>query len=385
MKKALVILMALAMVFAAFADGPDVTPTVTSFTGSATFGYKIDLQNSKLGMTNDTSTELKIQWIGGAVTKSTEGSGIWGELTIKADGQIEVAGGNTAAIAVPTPSVETAKIHFNDMLTINILKPSLDIGSKDPALATGTTIAGVAAVNGGTLDNIAGFTAEISAGAVSANVKIADNGVVAAADKKFGFAADTTIKPIDGLEVYAGASYVDEFAAAANAQYALAVSDTMTLTPWAGMTFKGDVVYAAGALLGWGGADLEPGLKFVPNKTKDGFSVAINSAKDFVVGAYDSVFLAPFGLKAGFDYKATFDTIAKGTLNADVAGSWTVDIFSVGAYFGFQDALSTSTTDYKYGVSVSNTSLIANTTLSAAYDGGKGDKGAIVLTAKISL
>lgn len=391
MKKALVILMALAMVFAAFADEPNVTPTVNAFGGNAEFGYKINLEDEAFGMYNSSDANLKITWIGGEVTKATEGSGVWGELKIKVNSELALeakasdAADKTGSLTVKKPSVEVAKIHFGDVLAINIKDFGLKIGKKDAALATGASVAGVAEV-GEDPANAAGFRAEIALDPIALNITVADNGVVASG-KKIGFAADVTVKPIDGLAIYGGATYLNDFAAAANLEYALKLNDTMTLTPWAGMTYTNDVVYAAGVLLGWGGKDIEAKFKkpFVADKMKDGFSFAMNSDKDFVVGAFDSVFLKDFGLKAGFDYKANFDTAGEGTLNTDVAGSWDVDIFSIAAYVGFQDNLGTEATDYVFGASVANKTLIANTELKAAYDGGKDDKGAIVLSAKISL
>lgn len=376
MKKALFILMALAMVCGAFAD--DLA--AVTIKGEASLGYEIDLQNSKLGMTNakSSSQEYTIQLVTKEIAKSTEGSGIWGELVVKSTEAKITQDGLTSSAAA---DLATAKIHFGDMVAVSVLCPSLKLGAKGLAFATGASAAGCAEI-GEELPGAAGFTLELALGFANVNVKVVDNGVVASSAKKFGFGADFDLKAVDGLTLYAGASIVnDKTFIAANAGYDLALGEGLKLSPAVAITYADDLNWCAGALLLWGAKDQEPGFKFVKNKCADGFSVGLNKAKDIAIGVYDSTLVA--GLKMGADYVAKYDNLGKGTLQIGVIYGTDVDVFNISAHADFQDNLGAKATDYKYGVTVKNTTFVANTDLSVGYEGGKGDKGKITAAAKI--
>ncbi|MBQ0167196.1 MAG: hypothetical protein KBT02_08820 [Treponema sp.] len=109
MKKALVILMALAMIFSAFADEPAFAGSVTEFKGDASVTWTADFDAGKTGFSNSASADLKVELVP-AGDKATAGEGIWGEIKIKTDG-LQI---NDGAIDKGTASVDTAKIHFGD-------------------------------------------------------------------------------------------------------------------------------------------------------------------------------------------------------------------------------------------------------------------------------
>ena len=146
MKKALAILLALSMVFAAFADAPAADFAV-SISGSAELGWQADLEAEKNGFFNNTEVKAKINLFNGGDV-ATSGDGIWGELKIVTDkdGHKELSGAQTDAFVTAIPSVEmyakvdTAKIYFKEGdigVALNLLKPSLNLG--DVVLPTATS------------------------------------------------------------------------------------------------------------------------------------------------------------------------------------------------------------------------------------------------------
>ena len=133
MKKALVILMALSMVFAAFADEPAVKNEVVEFKGDASVTWGVNLDSGKTGFTNSTSTSLKFDLFGQA-SKSTTGEGIWGEVEVKLDTDDGVRYANGAWNGANL-KVNTATLHINDMITVGILSGSNAYGEYKPVLA----------------------------------------------------------------------------------------------------------------------------------------------------------------------------------------------------------------------------------------------------------
>jgi len=131
MKKALVILLALSMVFAVFADEPAAKNEVAEFTGNASVTWGVNLDTGKTGFKNDTSASLKFTLMG-AGDKSTSGEGVWGELKIKVGDPLQYENGTWKN---GTASVDTAKIHINDMIAIGILSGSNAYGEYKPTLA----------------------------------------------------------------------------------------------------------------------------------------------------------------------------------------------------------------------------------------------------------
>jgi len=133
MKKALVILMALSMVFAAFADEPAVKNEVVEFKGDASVTWGVNLDSGKTGFTNSTSASVKFDVFGQA-SKSTTGDGIWGEIAVKLDSDdgLRYANGEWNGVKA---KVDSAKLHINDMITVGILSGSNAYGEYKPVLA----------------------------------------------------------------------------------------------------------------------------------------------------------------------------------------------------------------------------------------------------------
>ena len=145
MKKALAILLALSMVFAAFADAPAADFSVVSFSGNAALEWVSDLDGEKNGFNNTTEAAVKINLFN-AGDAATSGEGVWGELKIVTDkdGFYEVKDGSALAAGLTTPplyaKVDTAKIHFVDGdvgIALNILKPGLTLGENVLPTAVG--------------------------------------------------------------------------------------------------------------------------------------------------------------------------------------------------------------------------------------------------------
>ena len=391
MKKALAILLVVAMAFGAFADDPAANISLADFNGSATINYTYDLDSEKFGLGNETAANLKFNLFNGG-SKATSGDGVWGELAIGTGDPTAVESTKDAqgtSFAIPTVSVNTAKIHFvnGDVgIALNILKPELKLGGYSVPAATGVT-EGTKDVDM-SLSN--GLALEIVTDPINVTFKYAENGLNKAADKKLGFGADFSLKAVDNLGLYGAFIYQEKMALKAGANYNFKVEDS-ALYVKPGVEFQLNdkaKTLVAGLLFGWGTEGQEPGLDYVDNKTADGISVGIISDLDktnsLVIGFYDSTLLE--GLKVGANYAAAFDGFADGTVNfgakydkawEDVAlalhGGVTVDLNKDAA----------ATIDYKYGVKLTNTTLIDNTDLWIAYENAKDKKGNIVVAAKI--
>ena len=417
MKKALAILLALSMVFAAFADAPAADFSVVSVTGSASLEWESNLEAETNGFKNSTEAVVKINLFNGG-DASTSGDGMWGELKVVTDkdGFVEVKGDATPAFAskietVPMfAKIDTAKIHFVDgdvAIALNILKPSLSLGEVVlPTAASGETKSDKFDVTGA-LTN--GFALEVKTSPIDVNFKVMDNGV--AADKEWGFGADATIKAVENLNLKAGFAYAFEKTAfVASADYKLAIDEKLYVKPAVAFGLEGDAKkeLAASALFGWGTEGQEPdfikdGLKdkdgndtrFIPNKCADGFSVTFttNMADPAVntisFGLYDSTLLE--GLKVGAAYGANLDDFGKGNLSLAAKYGTDIDILTIALDFGFRTTFGTEKSSlYAYAVEVSTDDVIDNTKLYAKYEsltaeGADTAKGKITVGAKIAL
>lgn len=423
MKKALVILMALTMVFGAFAE-PDVTPTVTAFSGNAEWGWKTDLDAEKIGMYNSSEATLKIQFIDKEATKSTEGDGLWGELVVKAGDKVEIEVKDAAkdAWTIPAVKVDKAKIHFVDGDTyfrMNILKPGFGVGEIGFVRATDSKDEKFPAVSGGG-DGYNGFTIEAGIPLADFEFAFGDNGPQASSDLKYAIKAAATVKPIADLAVYGGLSYdtaVEKAAIAANASYKLSLDDTMYVKPVVAFTSYDDVSdIGAAVLFGWGAEGQEPDFMKaykaaddsqaetaiaaavnVDNKCADGVSVLIakNSEEDAIsvaFNAYDSTFVT--GLKAGAFYETDTEDFGKGNLGVALKYSNDFDILTFKADFAFGAilAIDEDNAAYSYAVEAGTDDVIANTYIYGRYEaqnakafGADALKGFVKFGAKISL
>ena len=393
MKKALAILLALSMVFAAFADAPAADFSVVSFSGNAALEWVSDLDNEKNGFNNTTEAAVKINLFN-AGDAATSGEGVWGELKIVTDkdGFYEVKDGSALAAGLTTPplyaKVDTAKIHFVDGdvgIALNILKPGLtlgenvlptavgadfksekfDVSDNAPASAAYTAakaaydlavknledlkktdydandlLAKERAVTAAkkTLDETAapaaltnGFALEITSSVIDANFKVMDNGV--AADKEWGFGADATVKAVENLNLKAGFAYAFETTAfVASVDYKLAIDEKLYVKPVVAFGLEGDAKkqLAASALFGWGTEGQEP--DFIKVKAADG---KVNKVKDATGKDVDDVFIAN---KCADGFSVTFTTnMADPAENAIAFGLYDSTLLAglkVGAAYG---------------------------------------------------
>ena len=145
MKKALVLLLALSMVFGAFADEPVANVNVSEFSGEASVTWGVDLDESRTGFKNDAKVTLKLNLIDGG-DKSSTGEGVWGEIKIKTDGDTftKVEGNDVEFGALTIPAkikVDTAKLHFGDNAYIGIKSGDTQVGEYklDTAVAAEVT------------------------------------------------------------------------------------------------------------------------------------------------------------------------------------------------------------------------------------------------------
>ena len=148
MKKALVLLLALSMVFGAFADEPVANVNVSEFKGEASVTWGVDLDESRTGFKNDAKVTLKLNLIDGG-DKSSTGEGVWGEIKIKTDGDTfdKVEGNDVAFGTVNLPAkvkVDVAKLHFGDNAYIGIKSGDTQVGEYklDTAVAAEKTANG---------------------------------------------------------------------------------------------------------------------------------------------------------------------------------------------------------------------------------------------------
>ena len=398
MKKALAILLALSMVFAAFADAPAADFSVVSVTGSASLEWESNLESETNGFKNSTEAVVKINLFNGG-DASTSGDGMWGELKVVTDkdGFVEVKGDATDAFAskietVPMfAKIDTAKIHFVEgdvAIALNILKPSLSLGEVVlPTAASGETKSDKFDVTGA-LTN--GFALEVKTSPIDVNFKVMDNDV--AATKEWGFGADATLKVVENMNIKAGFAYANEETAfVASADYKLAIDEKLYVKPVVAFGMKDpNKQLAAGVLFGWGADGQKPEFALLnkdSDKFADGVSVTFKSDLDegnsIVFGLYDSTLLA--GLKFGAEYDADLDDFAEGKLATGVKYGTDIDILTVALEFGYKADFALDTNKYIYSVELSTDDVIDNTTLSAKYAGGKDDKGTITVGAKIAL
>ena len=389
MKKALAVLLALGMVFAAFADAPAADLSVVSVTGNAALEWISDLEAKTNGFANPSEWNVKINLFNGGDV-ATSGDGVWGELKIVTDGDgfVEVKDGKLAEklVTIPmTAKIDTAKIHFVDGdvgIALNILAPGLGIG--DVVLPTATAFEQKSAAynpDDGSLTN--GFALEITSSVIDANFKVLDNGV--AADKEWGFGADATIKAVENMNLKAAFSFADETVAfGASADYKLAINDAIYLKPVVAFAMMDEAKeLAAGALFGWGADGQEPDFKWVTNKCADGVSVTFTTALDdadpvVAIRLYDSTLLD--GLKVGAEF-----LLPGKVLNAGVKYGTDIDILSIALGFDYTSNFEAETNNFAYSVEVSTDDVIDNTNLYAKYEGGKDNNGKITVGAKISL
>ena len=321
MKKALVLLLALSMVFGVFAAEPVANVNVAEFSGEASVQWGVDLDAKETGFKNDAKVTLKLNLIDGG-DKSSTGEGIWGEIKIKTDGDTftKVEGNDVEFGALKIPAkikVDTAKLHFGDNAYIGIMSGDTLVGE----YKLDTAVAAEQIKNGNTgantkIDADGNITKKYSAGIVAGygndlfNVDVdfrsSDEAQYSSA---YSFAIDGALKAVDNLTLKAGYSkdfanpyeeVVDDAFYVAT-DYKLGLNDTFYLKPQAGYVQymmsdtddadkkmsenTGNLV--AALLFGWGDkADDKPGVYFLDKdedgknskKVTPGISVAMSKA-----------------------------------------------------------------------------------------------------------
>jgi len=108
MKKALVVLLALALVGGAFADAPVANLDVAEFTGSATVTWGVDLDTEKTGFKNETDASFKVNIVDGGEAATSSDNAVWGEIVVKTDG-LSIEQGD---IENGTASIDKAVLHL---------------------------------------------------------------------------------------------------------------------------------------------------------------------------------------------------------------------------------------------------------------------------------
>lgn len=118
MKKALVIFLALSLVTSVFAVEPVAKLDLVDFTGWASVGFGVNLDDGKTGFENETGVTLNLNFLTES-DKSTTGSGIWGELIVLLDGDMlleidDAPSGATAGLEFAELIIDEAKLHVYD-------------------------------------------------------------------------------------------------------------------------------------------------------------------------------------------------------------------------------------------------------------------------------
>ncbi|MBR4396588.1 MAG: hypothetical protein IKX70_08305 [Treponema sp.] len=459
MKKIVGIIAALALAGSVFAR-PDIVPVITEFKGDASLEWIANLDNETTGMKNSTSSSFKIQmrsddWGG----DSTTGDGLWGEVTVRSGGGYTAEKGQSTAWTLGI-DVSEAKIHFIDgdtYFNMQILKPDFSVGEigyvlayksfnewedykwlavqpqglvdeagiVTPASETGTyalnpttgeieftpttpAVEGVVkTLKKGNDLNYQGFTLNFGIPILDLSFAFGDNGEQKSSNKEFAFKVAATVKPIDGLSLYAGFSKftaLDDYALAFTAAYNYKINDQFYVKPALQFTMIGSDNSAlnAAVLFGWGDEGKQWRSDFLnfDNATKlnvasasyrtaDGVSILLTKpikeageSSKYValdIDAFDSKLLGDFGVTWGMGYSAWQDEVAgnkvggldKGALKFAAIYNTNVDIIYITARttFGLDLAQKDDKFGIKYGLRVGTKELIANTDVYADYVG----------------
>jgi len=400
MKKALVILMALSMVFAAFADEPAVKNEIAEFKGDATVTWGVDLDNSTTGFRNVENGSLKFTLINDG-TKATTGDGVWGEIavSINNDDGVQYTNGSWNG---KTVGVDKAKLHITDMIAIGIRKGNVTNGGYKLALAADSdqdTLFNVGAF-GGSAATTQGITLEIALpDLLNLNIDFRSEDIDNPANTKadytnnYGIAADVDVKAVDNLTLKVG--YGMDFYGTktkglfAQFGYKAALDDKFFLEPQVafGTNLDTSMKLAAGVLFGWGDKNKDP-IKFMNTKVSNGFSVAtIMDFKDMstiplCVAVYDSTFVE--NLCAGVEFHV--DNLKATGLPFVLAFDAKYDLGDIVPTFGLEFGKAATANTLKI-YAACDYKAIANTTFTLGYESGDliaSNIGQLWVSAKIS-
>ena len=331
MKKALVLLLALSMVFGAFADEPVANVNVSEFSGNASVTWGVDLDSGKTGFKNATEATLKLNLLDGG-NASTKGEGVWGEIKIKTDGDTflkfdesgmnapstdiefeeedgEITGlesitiNSKANLFALKLKVDKALLHFGENAYVGIKSGDTQVG--EYKLQTAIANEKTKNANKGDDSYTQGIVAGYGNDMFSVDVDFRSS-KDAQYTNQYGLGVDAALKAVDNLTFKAGYSkdfecegdwnVTDAFYVATD--YKLGLNDTFYVKPQVGFAMDfanndraivnevktkvkestGDL--AAAILLGWGDvADKKPGVYFIDGdddkKVIPGISVAM--------------------------------------------------------------------------------------------------------------
>jgi hypothetical protein len=440
MKKIVGIIAALALAGSVFAR-PDITPVITSFTGNAKVEWIADLDADTYGFANSTWTQLKIQtrsadWGG----ESTSGDGLWGELTLRTGPDVvkEYGTADVAKNIYDWPAtgwhgslvVTTAKVHFMDgdtYFNADILTPNFAVGEieylralQNPGDDADTKFAGV---NG---FGYKGFTLNFGVPIVDLSFAFGDDGAKSFDAGHYGFKFAATLKPIDGLSLYAGVSKNTEensdLGLAFTAAYNYKIDDQFYIKPALQFAMAGKKMdLGAAALFGWGDQKSSWSHDFLTfdktditvannqSRASDGFSVLfikpINDANGNAVDTstlkvefYDSKLLSGLDIgsvKIGAAYRAENTAeLGKGAATFGLIYDNTIDIIYITAKasFGMNLGVDGDNNGFKWLLRLGTKEVIANTDLYAQYAAGYSkysaaddkNKGSVTLGCQIN-
>ena len=309
MKKALVLLLALSMVFGVFAAEPVANVNVSEFSGEASVTWGVDLDTKKTGFDNNAKVTLKLNLMDKG-DKASKGEGIWGEIKIKADKGLEYKFETETekeqvdykydAIEL---KVDKALLHFGENAYVGIKTGDTQVG--EYKLQTAIANEKTKNANKGDDSYTQGIVAGYGNDMFSVDVDFRSS-KDAQYTNQYGLGVDAALKAVDNLTFKAGYSkdfecegdweVKDAFYVATD--YKLGLNDTFYVKPQVGFAMDfanndraivndvktkvkestGDL--AAAILLGWGDvADKKPGVYFIDGdddkKVIPGISVAM--------------------------------------------------------------------------------------------------------------
>jgi hypothetical protein len=238
MKKALVVLLALAVVASGFAQ-PVADVNVAEFSGNASVTWGVDLdKDNATGFKNETEAKVVVN-IFDAAEQSTEGDGIWAELVIKTDALKIVNKGKKAGFDVGDDGIriDTAKLHFND-LYVGIKADGTKVGEFH--LPRALNFKKIMTVPGVGPDRKPGIVAGYDSDLFKVAVDLRNAGQY---NDDYAIRAVAKVTPIENLDTYVGFSYAFEKATGAkknqmgfgaNVLYKYELNDTFYLQPGVG-------------------------------------------------------------------------------------------------------------------------------------------------------
>ena len=326
MKKALVVLLALAVVASGFAQ-PVADVNVAEFSGNASVTWGVDLdKDNATGFKNETEAKVVVN-IFDAAEQSTEGDGIWAELVIKTDALKIVNKGKKAGFDVGDDGIriDTAKLHFND-LYVGIKADGTKVGEFH--LPRALNFKKIMTVPGVGPDRKPGIVAGYDSDLFKVAVDLRNAGQY---NDDYAIRAVAKVTPIENLDTYVGFSYAFEKATGAkknqmgfgaNVLYKYELNDTFYLQPGVGYSSELADQFVDKTDKGMLGASLLFGFAGDPSDVGVGI---LDTAKDFYKFAHDETFddITDFFAKAnndGKEYKWVADA------NAGVSVSTMLDL-----------------------------------------------------------